>query len=93
MDLFGEFAQLIYFLVATVLAFLMIIPRALATSKAIKKHLGETAWNTLFAVVCLAFLVLSGVSIWYQVQEDRRSQQVMDTLLPLFEQAAPEDPP
>lgn len=87
MDYLNPLTALVYYVLAIAGMILVIIPRVLKVSKALQKHVGRRWWNFIFAMLCAFFLCMGGITLWINVQEYRRSQQMLEAILPLFEQA------
>ena len=92
-SLWGQWLTVIYMAVGTMYAVVFLMPKLIAASEALRNHLGRTTWNYLFVFGGVMFAAWTVFVAWMLFEERQQGREILDRLLPLFDQLTPEEPP
>ena len=91
-NMWAQWLTVAYMVLGTMAAVVVLLPMVIRVSEALRNHLGHTAWNYLVIFVGVLFMAWTVFAAWMLLEEQRQGQEILDRLLPLFEQLTPEEP-
>ena len=91
-NMWAQWLTVAYMILGTMAAVVVLLPMVIRVSEALRNHLGHTAWNYLVIFVGVLFMAWTVFAAWMLLEEQRQGQEILDRLLPLFEQLTPEEP-